>query len=201
MGRVIGLTGGIGTGKSSVARLLSDRGVPVVDADQVAREVVEPGQPALEAIVQAFGEGLLGADGRLDRSALGERVFGDPEARATLEAITHPAIAQRSGELFARHLQEGHEAVVYEASLLVETGRHKHFDGLIVVTAPEAARIARVHQRDGLPEAAARARIAAQLPMADKVAVADVVILNDGSLEDLAVATDRAWAELARHRS
>ena len=196
MPRVIGLTGGIASGKSAAADVLRGLGVPVVDADRVAREVVAPGQPALAAIREEFGDGVIGADGRLDRAALAKVVFGDAAHRRRLEAITHPAIGARSGEQMRAHFEAGHDVVVYEASLLVETGRHRDFDALLVVTAPQADKLARLRARDGIDEAAARARLEAQLPDSDKVAVADAVIDNSGDLEALAAATRAAWAEV-----
>lgn len=180
---VVGLTGGIGSGKSTVARMFADEGVPIVDADQVAREVVEPGTEGLDAVVEAFGEGVLAADGTLDRKKVGERVFADAGARKQLESILHPRIAQASMAHFARLAGEGHPYAIYEAALLVENGSYRMMGALVVVTASEATQIARVRARDGLSEADARARIAAQLPLEDKVRVADYVIENDGSLE------------------
>ncbi len=181
---IVGLTGGIGSGKSSVARIFASEGVPVVDADQVAREVVEPGTEGLAEVVKAFGADILDEGGRLDRAALGARVFSDPAARARLEEILHPRIAQASTARFAELARAGHPYAIYEAALLVENGSHRMMSALVVVTASEATQIARVRARDGLDEDAARARIAAQLPLADKVKVADYVIENEGSLEE-----------------
>lgn len=181
---IVGLTGGIGSGKSSVARIFAEQGVPVVDADQVAREVVEPGTEGLAEVVAAFGPGVLDENGRLDRAALGERVFRDPDARARLEAILHPRIAQASMARFGELAKAGHPYAIYEAALLVENGTHRMMSALVVITASEATQIERVRARDGLDEDAARARIAAQLPLADKVAVADYVIDNEGTLEE-----------------
>ncbi|HEY8429426.1 MAG TPA: dephospho-CoA kinase [Sandaracinaceae bacterium] len=180
---VVGLTGGIGSGKSTIARMFAELGVPVVDADQIAREVVEPGTDGLAAVVAAFGTEVLAADGTLDRKKLGEIVFADERKRRELEEILHPRIAQASMERFARLAQEGHPYAIYEAALLVESGRHRTMSALVVVTASEATQIARVRARDGLTEEEAKARIAAQLPLEEKVRVADYVIENDGSLE------------------
>lgn len=180
---IVGLTGGIGSGKSTVARFFAEQGVPVVDADRIAREVVEPGTDGLAELVREFGSNVLGPDGRLDRAALGKRVFEDPEARKRLEAILHPRIAQASMARFAELARDGHPYAIYEAALLVENGSYRMMNALVVVTASEATQLARVRARDGLDEAAARARIAAQLPLADKVRVADYVIENDGDLE------------------
>ncbi len=175
----VGLTGGIASGKSTVARTFAALGVPIVDADQVAREVVAKGSEGLREIVAAFGEGMLLADGTLDRKALGARVFSDDEARRQLNAITHPRIAARSMERMTEVAGEA-PYVLYEAALLVENGLHHMLAALVVVAASEETQLARMAARDGLDEAAARARIAAQLPLADKVRVADYVIDNDG---------------------
>lgn len=181
----IGLTGGIASGKSSVARILREHGVNVVDADQLAREIVAPGSEGLAEVVAAFGTDVLAKDGTLDRPKLGAIVFGDEQARARLQAITHPRIGRLSAErLLAMHGAHTPYAV-YEAPLLVETGAHKGFDALIVVAADEAVQIARVMQRDGIDEQGARQRIAAQLPLARKIEVADYVIYNHGSLAEL----------------
>ena len=181
---VVGLTGGIGSGKSTVARIFAARGVPVVDADQVARDVVEPGSDGLREVVAAFGEDILAPDGRLDRAALGDRVFADAEARAALEGILHPRIAAASLARFTELAAEGHPYAIYEAALLVETGRHRSMGALVVVSVDLATQLARVQERDGCTEEQARARVASQLPLAEKEAVADYVIRNDGSLEE-----------------
>ncbi len=177
---VIGLTGGIACGKSAVAALLAARGVAVVDADLGAREVVAPGSEGLAAVVAEFGEGVLAADGTLDRKALGERVFGDEAARKKLNGLLHPRIGQWSAERFMALGAEGHELVVYEAALLVENGVHKSLGGLIVVTARPEVQRARLMARDGIDEAAAQARMDAQWPLEKKVAVATEVVDNSG---------------------
>ncbi|GAB5542461.1 MAG: dephospho-CoA kinase [Sandaracinaceae bacterium] len=181
---VAGLTGGIGSGKSTVAAMFSELGVPVVDADRVARDVVEPGTDGLAAVVEAFGDGMLGKDGRLDRAKLGERVFDDEAARKRLEGILHPRIAAASMARFAQLAEEGHPYAIYEAALLVESGRHRMMGALIVVAVDEATQVARVEARDALSAEAARKRIAAQLPLAEKVDVADYVIRNDGDRDE-----------------
>ncbi len=178
----VGLTGGIASGKSTVARFFAELGVPIVDADQVAREVVEKGTEGLREVVAAFGEEVLDGEGALDRKALGERVFADEAARKRLEAILHPRIAARSAdEMMA--LGEGAPYVIYEAPLIVENGLHRAMAALIVVSLSEETQLARLMARDGIDEAAARARIDAQLPLRDKVAVADYVIDNGGDVE------------------
>jgi dephospho-CoA kinase len=191
--KVLGLTGGIGAGKSTVAGLFAARGVPIVDADALAREVVAPGRPALAEIAAAWPE-VIAPDGALDRKRLGDIVFSDPTARLRLEAITHPHIQALGEERLGALAGAGHALALYEASLLVESGRWRDFDGLIVVTASEATQIARVRARDGLTEAGAEARIRAQLPTADKVRLATHVIDNDGDL----AATEAAVDELLR---
>ena len=181
----IGLTGGIASGKSSVSQALRELGVFVVDADQVAREVVEPGSDGLREVVATFGEGVLASDGSLDREKLAKVVFGDEDARKRLQAITHPRIGKRSAERIAEGAASVAPYVVYDAPLLVEVGAHRGLDALIVPPPPPPTQGARAVARDGMDEAHARARIAAQLPLARKVEVADYVIANDGSLEEL----------------
>lgn len=193
---VIGLTGGIACGKSAVAALLAERGVPVVDADQGAREVVAPGSDGLAAVVEAFGEGVLAPDGALDRKRLGERVFGDEAARRRLNGILHPRIAQWSAERLGALAAEGRALAVYEAALLVENGAHAALGGLIVVTARPEVQRARLMARDGLDAAAAQARIDAQWPMDRKVAVATEVIDNSGDREALRAQVDAVYARL-----
>jgi dephospho-CoA kinase len=182
--RVVGLTGGIGSGKSLVARILREQGVPVVDADILARQVVEPGQPALEDIVREFGPGVLLPDGALDRKALGAIVFGDPQKRKLLAAITHPRIAAAAQAALAVHRQAGAPFVVYEAPLLVENRLHLGMDATIVVSVPEEVQLERVMARDGLSLEEAHKRLASQLPLADKLAVATHIIDNAGTVED-----------------
>jgi dephospho-CoA kinase len=182
----VGLTGGIASGKSAVGRLFRALGVSVVDADEVAREVVERGSEGLAEIVEAFGSGVLGPDGALDRKKLAAIVFEEPDLRKRLEAITHPRIGARSMQLMAAVAARGERLAIYEAALLVENGSYRMMQALIVVAAREETQIARVIARDGFDEAAARARIAAQLPLAQKIAVADYVIWNDGTLDELA---------------
>ncbi|MFC1482383.1 dephospho-CoA kinase [Myxococcota bacterium] len=193
---VVGLTGGIASGKSTVARLLRLRGALVVDADELAREVVRPGRPALREIVEAFGETILAADGTLDRAQLGERVFGDDEARRRLESITHPRIARAFADHARRARREQVPVVVYEAALLVEAGACEGLDRLLVVVASPEQQIARIAARDGLDRSAAQARIAAQAPSDEKVAAADYVIVNDGSVDKLESQVDELWEVL-----
>lgn len=196
MAHVIGLTGGIASGKSTVARLLVARGAAVIDADQIARQVVEPGQPALAELVARFGAAILTRDGRLDRSRLGAIAFADPAARADLGRITHPRIAAASAAAIAAWVAAGANVVFYEAALLVENRIHATLAGLIVVAASPAVQEARTVARDGLTLPEARARIAAQLPLADKIAVATWVIPNDAGEPELVAEVDRVVAAL-----
>lgn len=189
MTAIVGLTGGIASGKSSVAKILRGLGVSIVDADQVAREVVEPGTAGLSAIVEAFGSGVLGPDGALDRKALGALVFGDAEKRRVLESLTHPRIFARSMEKLGALAASGAVYGVYDAALLVENGSYKMMAALVVVAAPRALQRERIVLRDHLTEAEADARIDAQLPLEEKIAVADHVIWNDADLATLSERT------------
>jgi dephospho-CoA kinase len=188
----IGLTGGIGSGKSTVAALLAQHGARVVDADRIAREVVEPGTPGLAAVVAEFGDGVLTPEGALDRPALAGLVFGDPAARARLDAVVHPLVRARAAELVAA--APGDAVVVQDVPLLVETGQAGSFDLVLVVEADVATRVARLVER-GLAAEDARARIASQATDEQRRAVADVVLRNDGDRADLAAQVERFWVE------
>jgi dephospho-CoA kinase len=188
----IGLTGGIGSGKSTVSALLAERGAVVVDADRIAREVVEPGTPGLRAVVAEFGTEVLGPDGALDRPALAAVVFADPAARARLDGVVHPLVRARATELAAAAPPDA--VVVHDIPLLVETGQADRYDLVLVVEADPDIRIARLVQR-GLPEHDARARIAAQATDEQRRAVATVVLDNSGTREELAAQLDRFWTE------
>ena len=180
-----GLTGGIGAGKSTVCRLLQELGITVVAADDVGRQAVAPGSAGLAAIVAAFGPEVLDSNGALDRRQLGTLVFGDAGKRRQLEDIMHPLVKQRSQAIFAELTRAGVPIIVYESALLFETDRHLEMQGVIVVTASETHRIARVQQRDGSTEAAIRARLQAQMDEAEKRQRADYVLENDGDWHDL----------------
>src|SRR5215213_4491438 len=188
----IGLTGGIGSGKSTVSALLAARGAVIVDADRIAREVVEPGTPGLSAIVEAFGDEVLAADGSLDRAALAGVVFADPEARRRLDGIVHPLVRARAVELAGAAPPDA--VVVHDVPLLVETGQASSYDLVLVVEADPATRLSRLVQR-GLTAEDARARMAAQASDEQRRAVADVVLDNSGTQEQLAEQVDRFWAE------
>lgn len=192
----VGLTGGIGSGKSAVSRLLVERGAVLVDADVVAREVVEPGTPALAEIVDAFGEDVLQPDGTLDRPALGSRVFSDPEALARLNAIVHPRVGERTAELLDAARAAGAEVVVHDVPLLVENGLAGTYDAVVVVAATPVTQLDRLVRLRGMTEADARARIDSQAPLADKLAVATHVVHNDGPLEELEPQVDALWQAL-----
>jgi dephospho-CoA kinase len=194
--RVIGLTGGIASGKSTTARLLRDLGARIVDADQLARDVVMPGQPALAEIAGLFGPEAITPEGTLDRKRVGAIVFHDADKRRQLEAITHPRIGQLTQERLAGLAAEGLPVAIYEAALLVENGSYRGLDGLIVTSCDEATQLARLAERDGLSEVEARARSAAQLPLADKVAVADWVIDTCGPIAETQKQVAKVWAEI-----
>jgi dephospho-CoA kinase len=188
----IGLTGGIGSGKSTVSRLLAERGAVIVDADAIAREVVEPGTPGLAAVVEAFGAGVLAADGSLNRPGLAAVVFADPEARRTLDAIVHPLVRARAIEIAAAAPPDA--VVVNDVPLLAETGQASSYDVVLVVETDPGTRIARLVQR-GLTAEDARARIAVQATDEQRRAIADVVLDNSGTPEQLAAQVDRFWTE------
>jgi dephospho-CoA kinase len=188
----IGLTGGIGSGKSTVSGLLAAHGAVIVDADRIAREVVEPGTPGLAAVVEAFGNRMLTADGALDRPALAGVVFSDPEARQRLDGIVHPLVRARAGEVAAAAAADA--VVVHDVPLLVETGQAVSYDLVLVVEADVETRVARLVQR-GLTAEDARARIAVQATDEQRRAVADVVLDNSGTPEQLAEQVNRIWDE------
>ena len=179
---LVGLTGGIATGKSAVSAMFAHLGAKVVDADLLAREVVMPGQPAYTQIVREFGPEVLQADGRLDRKRLGAIVFADADKRKRLEQLTHPAIRARQQRILSVYEEEAFEGIViWDVALLIESGGAKSMDRVVVVIADGDTEIARLMARDGLPEEEARRRIASQMPLAEKVKVADYVIDNSGS--------------------
>ncbi len=192
--KTVGLTGGIGCGKSTVADMLRALGVPVLDLDQVARDVVAPGEPALAAIAARWPTAVV--DGRLDRKALGAIVVADASARTALEAITHPRIWERMEEWLAARAAEGAPAAVVEAALMVETGSYRRYDALIVVSCAPAVQAARLAAREGYDAATVAKWQAAQLPLAQKEALADVVIPNDGDVETLRVCVLQSWRKL-----
>jgi dephospho-CoA kinase len=190
----IGLTGGIGSGKSEVSKRLAARGAVVIDADRMAREVVEPGTPGLARVVAAFGDGVLRPDGSLDREKLGGIVFADPDRLAALNAIVHPLVGERVAALQSQAPDDA--IVVYDVPLLAENKLAPMYDVVIVVDTPDDVRIARLAEHRGMPERDARARIAAQAGREERLAIADIVIPNDGPLDELESRVTDVWAEL-----
>lgn len=193
---VVGLTGGIGSGKSAVAAMLAARGAVVLDADQHAREVVAPGTPGLAAVIEAFGPGVRAADGSLDREALARLVFPDPAALARLNAIVHPLVGALSAERHAAAAAAGTRVLVHDVPLLVEGGLAAAYDVVVVVDAPEELQLARLVGPRGLSEDDARARMARQATREQRRAVAGHVLLNDGTLAELDAAVAELWQQL-----
>ena len=192
---LVGLTGGIGSGKSTVARLLERRGAVLIDADQLARDAVEKGTPGFDRVVDAFGPEVVTPGGDLDRPALAARIFSDPEQKSTLEAIVHPEVARRfSDQVDAYRATD--RIVVYVSPLLVELGLAPAFDVVVVVTASPHLRVSRVASDRGLSPDEVRGRMAAQATDEQRAEVAGVLIDNDGSLAELEPQVDRLWADL-----
>jgi dephospho-CoA kinase len=194
--KVFGLTGGIASGKSSVAALLRERGVPVVDADELAREAVAPGSDGLAQVLATFGGDLLAADGSLDRKRLGALVFTDESARKRLNALTHPIVRRLSQERFVELERQGVSLAAYDVPLLFEVGLDAALRPVVLVAASERTQLERIAARDGLSEPEARARIAAQLPLAEKRRRADYVLENDGSRAELSAQVEALLAKL-----
>ena len=190
---IVGLTGGVGAGKSTVARLFAERGAVVIDADVIAREVVEPGTAGYDAVVTRFGPAVVASDGGLDRAALAEIVFADAAARTALNEIVHPLVGQRSAQLMAD--APSGAIIVYDVPLLAESRRRAEFDVVVVVEARLEVRLARLAQR-GMPERQARARVAAQASDDERRVLADHVIDNSGSRAQLAEAIEAVWRKL-----
>ena len=195
--RVVGLTGGIASGKSTVSAMFRELGAPVIDADAVARDVVEPGTAGLAEVARRF-PGVVDATGRLDRVELGRRVFADATERRALEAILHPRIREEVARRLEALARAGATVALYDAALLIENGLHRGLDGLIVVFAPESVQRSRLAARDGLDDAAITARLAAQLPLADKRAHATWVVDNGGPLDETRAQVLKIWEEIRR---
>ncbi len=194
---LVGLTGGIATGKSTVSEMLRQLGCEIIDADRLARDVVEPEQPAWKQIVAEFGGGVVTAEGALDRKKLGAIVFADPERRKRLEAITHPAIRARFQARLDELTAQGFAGiVVFDAPVMIESGNYKHMDRLVVVVTDDATQAARLQERDGTDEAEGRRKIASQMPLAEKAQLADYVIDNSGAREATAAEVRRVFAAL-----
>ncbi|WP_321366329.1 dephospho-CoA kinase [uncultured Desulfuromusa sp.] len=194
---ILGITGNIASGKSTVSKELARRGAVIVDADQLAREVVEAGSSALKKIVDVFGAEVLKNDGHLDRDKLGQMVFADVKVRAMLNRIVHPEIAKKSIERLQELKQrEGVSLIVYEAPLLFEVGAEARVDKVLVVKIDPVEQLKRLQVRDGLSEAAAKERMAAQMPQQQKISRADYVIDNSGSVEETIHQVDSLWPRL-----
>lgn len=189
----VGLTGGIASGKSTVANELARRGAVIIDADELAREVVEPGTPGLAAIVRRFGDGVL-AGGQLDRAALAKIVFADPQARRDLEGIIHPAVRRRAAELEAAVPHTS--VIVHMIPLLVETGQESDFDLCVVVDVDHQTQLARLMARGPMSREEAESRIAAQATREQRLAAADIVVHNVGTINDLRTQLDNLWSDL-----
>jgi dephospho-CoA kinase len=193
----VGLTGGVASGKSTVSTILAELGAVVIDADQLAREVVAKGTPGLAAVVAEFGDGLLTSDGELDRPAMGRLVFGDDEARKRLEAIVHPLVFERIVALEGAAAE--HDVVVHDIPLLAESGRADTFDAVVVVDAPREVQVERMVRDRGWSEEEAASRIAAQATREDRLAVATHVVDNNDTLEQLRARVERLWSELTEN--
>jgi dephospho-CoA kinase len=194
--KILGLTGGIASGKSSIADMLRDLGAVVVDADKIARQIVTPGEPALEEIRKIFGEEFITPEGELDRKRMGALVFSDKKSRDALNAITHPRIAQKMSDMAEAARDQGALAVFLEAALLFEAKWDQGLDGIWVVSVPEELQIKRLMQRDSYNEAQAKARLAAQMPLSEKLKRATLVIDNSRSLEETKQFVTKAYQAL-----
>ena len=194
---LVGLTGGIATGKSTVSEMLRRLGCEIIDADRLARDVVEPEQPAWKQIVADFGRGVVNADGTLDRKKLGAIVFADPDRRKRLEAITHPAIRARFQARLDELAAQGFAGiVVFDAPVMIESGGYRNMDRLVVVVTDEATQASRLRTRDGTDDAEGRRKVASQMPLAEKAKLADYVIDNSGDRETTAAEVRRVFAAL-----
>ena len=196
---LIGLTGGIGSGKSTVASRLKTLGARIVDADKIAREIVEPGEPALAELAEAF-DGVLNADCTLNRAELARQAFAAPEATEKLNSITHPRIRERTLERFAQARTDGVPVLVYDMPLLIENGEYKKMDHVLVVDAEDEIRIDRLVNSRGLDEEDARRRIAAQISREERLAAADSVVDNSGTRDQLLQQVDALWEQVVAPR-
>lgn len=195
----IGVTGGIGSGKTTVSQRLQDLGAVIIDADKVAREIVEPGQPALKELDAAFA-GVLNEDGTLNRAELARQAFATPEATEKLNSITHPRIRESTNALFAQAEQAGEDVVVYDMPLLIENGETSRVDHVLVVDAPDEVRVRRLVESRGLYESDAKARIKAQIDRDSRLAAADTVMDNGGTVDELLAQVDRFWSTTVANR-
>lgn len=193
----VGLTGGIATGKSTVGQMLVELGCHLIDADRITRNLFEPGQPVHAAVVQAFGNGILGPDGTINRQALGEIVFKDPQARARLNSLVHPAVIQRQKEWLENlEASDPHAIGIVDAALMIEVGTYKNYDKVIVVTCSPEEQKRRLRGRTNLSEEQIEARIRSQMPMAEKIKHADYVIVNSGDLARTRAHVERVFRQL-----
>lgn len=192
---LVGLTGGIGSGKSTVARMLAERGAVILSADAFARDAVTAGSPGFRQVVELFGPRIVGPDGELDRGELAAIVFADADLRVSLEAVIHPEVRRRIAEGVAAEAGSD-RVVVVDSPLLIETGAHRGFPLVVVVSASISTQIGRLLAR-GMTEGDARARLAAQMPLEDKAAAADILLDNEGTEAELRTQVDRLWADLA----
>jgi dephospho-CoA kinase len=192
---LVGLTGGLGAGKSTVARMLGDRGAVVVDADELARQALEPGTRAFKEVCDLFGDEVLTPQGEIDRRALAQKVFADEEKRRALESITHPEVFRKLAGIVESH-QGTNAVVVFDAPLIMETGFDQAVDVLVVVTAPQDEQVARVNRDRGMAQEEARARIASQVDPEQRVARADELLRNDGDLRELERQVEELWERL-----
>jgi dephospho-CoA kinase len=193
--KVIGLTGGIATGKSSVARFFEHKGIPVIDADQLARDAVLPGSTVLDQLVARFGREVLTQDGMLDRKLLGTLIFSDPEKRRQLEGILHPEIRKRAEKLIKQAAAAGHKRLIYMAPLLIEAGATDRVDAIWVVTVPPEIQLERLIRRDGINREQAERIVASQMPLSEKERYGSVVIDNSGTEEQTDLFLESVWAE------
>ncbi|HEY5523157.1 MAG TPA: dephospho-CoA kinase [Desulfuromonadaceae bacterium] len=193
--RVIGLTGGIATGKSSIARFFAELGIPVIDADQLARDAVQPGSPALEQIISLFGQGVLTHDGVLDRKLLGTLIFSNPEKRRQLEDILHPEIRKLAEERIALAAAAGHQRLIYVAPLLIEAGATDRVDTVWVVTVRPEIQLERLMRRDGISREQAQRMVGSQMPLSEKERYGSVVIDNSGTEAQTRMVLETIWAK------
>jgi len=195
----VGLTGGIATGKSTVGRMFVALGCHLIDSDHITHELLQPGQPVHRAVVQAFGERILAADQTIDRKLLGEIVFNDPESRATLNSLVHPAVIQHQQSWLREvEVQDRRGIAIVDAALMIEAGTYKNYDKLIVVTCPTEQQKRRLRLRSGLSEEQIETRIRSQMPIEEKTKYADFVIDNSGSLENTRHQVERVYEELRK---
>jgi len=193
--RIIGLTGGIASGKSTVSAMLRQMGAQVIDADEIARQVVEPGSPALAEIARRF-PGVMGADGRLDRAQLADRIFADPAERAALNTIVHPRVHQVFVDQTRALAEAGGDTVIYDAALLIENGLHRQMDGVILVTTTPELQLSRLMARNKLPRDQAQARLASQMPLSQKAPFARWIVDNSGDLANTQLQVVKIWGSI-----